>query len=244
MVRERLPREHAAAHAALRTDGLLPRRGAQRHQPVRGRQDRLDAGRRPDLGDPRLRPVPGVLPPRRPRHDDPREQLRAVDRDRRGLHDHAAHLGARGLHVGDQQRAACVADHLLHDRAVDPRRAGGVPDEAPLHQRRAAPIPRGSRLWRGARCTLRARRGRQRHVQGEGADGRRHARRRCQLRLGRELHEADPAEVARAAVVLAPAAQSRSLVLLAGREGLGTAAEARGRRTSASSRSRRRSTSR
>ena len=41
-----------------------------------------------------------------PRHDDPREQLRAVDRDLRRLHDDAAHVRPRGLHVGDQQRAA------------------------------------------------------------------------------------------------------------------------------------------
>ena len=50
-----------------------------------------------------------------------------------------------------------------------PRRAGRVPDEAPLHQRRAASVPRRPRLRRRARHALPRRGGRDGHVQGEGA---------------------------------------------------------------------------
>ena len=41
----------------------------------------------PHLGDPRLRHVPHPVAAGRARHDDPREQLHAVDRDGGGLHD-------------------------------------------------------------------------------------------------------------------------------------------------------------
>ncbi len=230
VVRARVSRRHAATHAALRGDRVPARRVAERHQPVRRRQDGLDARRRPHLGDPRVRAVPCLLAPRCARHDDPREQLRAVDRDGRRLHDHAAHVRPRGLHVGHEQRPAVVADHGVHDRAVGAGRAGRVPDEAPLRQRRAAPVPGRPRLRRRARRALRPHGGRGRDVEGTRTRRGGRARGQRELPLRRELHAAGPGEVARAAVVLAPAHEPGRLVLLARRTRLRAVAEARGRR--------------
>ena len=58
---------------------------------------------------------------------------------------------------------------VLHDRAVDPRRAGRVSDEAALHQRRAASVSRGPGLRRRAGRAVREVRRRGRHVQGASA---------------------------------------------------------------------------
>ena len=49
----------------------------------------------------------------RPGPDDPREQLHAVDRDRRRLHGGAAHLRLGGLHAGHRDHRALVADDDL-----------------------------------------------------------------------------------------------------------------------------------
>ena len=229
MVPERLSRRHAAAHAARGGDRVPARRGAERHQPLRRGQDRLDARRRSHLRHPRLRDVPDPVAPRRARHDHPREQLHAVDRDGGGLHDDAAHLGDRGLHVGDQRRAAVVADHVLQRRALLDGRAGGVSDEAPLHQRRAAALSRGPRLRRRARRAVRIGGRSGRDVQGprarRGSRDRGHDRRA----LRREHHADGATEVARSRERLASAAVARRLVLRAGGEGAGAVAAARGR---------------
>ncbi len=230
MARQRLSRRHGAAHAAFRADRVHARRVAERNQPLRRRQDRLDAGRRAHVGDPHVRAVPGLREAWRARHDHPREQLRAVDRDGGRLHDHATHLRARRLHVGDQPGAADVADRRIHDRAVDSWRAGRVPDETSFHQRRAAPVSRGPRLRRGARCAVPQRRRRAGHAAGEGSDRRRHGCRPDQLPGRRELHEADPGAVAGIQLVLAPAHEARRLVLLARRARLRAVAEDRGSR--------------
>ncbi len=229
VVHQRLPRRHGAAHAAVGGHRFPARRPAQRHQPVRRRQDRLDARRRADLGDPGLRAVPGLFTARRARHDDPRKQLRAVDRDRGRLHDDAAHFRPRGLHVGDQPGPAAVADPGVQRRAVVHGRTGGVSDEASFHQRRTASIPRRPRLRRRARHPLPQRGGREGHAAGEGTRCRRGDCRLHELHRRRELHEADPAAVAGIQLVVAPASQAGRLVLLAGRERARTAAEARGR---------------
>ena len=239
MARERVPRRHAAAHAAVRADRVPAGRTAQRHQPVRRREDRLDARRRAHVGDPRLCDLPRLLAARRAGHDDPREQLRAIHRDVRRLHDDAADVGPGGVHVGDEQRAARVADPVLHDRAVDTRRPGRVSDETALHQRRAAPVSRGQGLRRRAGRALREIRRRGRHVQGART---RHGGRACgHLRPGlrRELHEAAAAALARFPVVLAlPHAPGR-LVLLARRQGVWRRCRSSRAWTSASSRCRR-----
>ena len=230
MARERVPRRHAAAYAALRSDGIPAGRTAQRHQPVRRREDRLDAGRRAHVGDPRLCDLPGLLAARRAGHDDPREQLRAVHRDSRRLHDDAAHVGPGCVHVGDEQRAARVADPVLHDRAVDPRRPGRVSDEAALHQRRAAPVSRGAGVRRRAGRSLREVCRCGRHVQGARPRLGSRAFGHVRPDLRRELHEAAAGALARVPVVLALPHAPGLLVLLARRPRAGAAAEARGRR--------------
>ena len=154
MVHQRLPWRHGAAHAAVGGHWFPARRPAQRHQPVRRRQDRLDARRRADLGDPGLRAVPRFLAARRARHDHPREQLRAVDRDRGRLHDDAAHFRPGSLYVGDQPGPAAVADPRVQRCAVVHGRTGRVSDEASFHQRRTASIPRRPRLRRRTRHPL------------------------------------------------------------------------------------------
>ena len=196
VVPERLSRRHAAAHAARSRHRFPARRSIERDEPLRRGQDRLDARRGPDLGDPRVRHVPHPVAAGCARHDHPREQLHAVDRDGGGLHDDAAHLRACGLHVGDQRRAALVADHVLQRRAVLDGRAGRVSDEAPVHQRRAASVSGGPGLRSRARCTVRNGGREVRDVQGQGAGRRGRHRGLGRRPLRREHHAARAAEVA------------------------------------------------
>ncbi len=72
-------------------------------------------------------------------------------------------------------------------------RARRLPDEAPLHQRRAAAVPRRTRLRRGARHALHL--GRVgRALQGQGARVRGPDRRRAEVHLRREHHAVPPEE--------------------------------------------------
>jgi len=142
---ERVPGGHAAAHAAFRRVRDVHRRHPVTDEPVRRDEDRMDARRWHHLGDSRVRVFQG-----RPDHrvgqrvHDPRKQLHAVDRDGRGLHDLATHRQPGGLHDDHPQGRA---DHD-HDRLDDLDRDSGRPvrlsTQTPLHQRRAARLPRGS----------------------------------------------------------------------------------------------------
>jgi hypothetical protein len=160
---------HAAVDAALGHHRIPAGRRPGIHRHVHPGQDGHRHRRGPDLGAAVVRAVsyPG-LKRHRPRLHDPREQLHAVDRHVRRLRDRAAGRRPGRLHDDDRQRAAVVATGAVADRRVDHRRAAGVPDEAPLHQRGPAAVPRGSCMRRGAGFALyRWRRGR--HVQGQVA---------------------------------------------------------------------------
>lgn len=225
MARERLSRRHAAAHLSRRFHRLHPGRAAERHEPVRGRHDRLDARRRADVRHPVVRDLPGVRAPGRHRHDRAREQLHAVRGNGRRLHDRPAHLRSRGLHVDREQAAALAAHAGVQRRAVAAGRARGVPDEAPVHQRRAAAVPAGAGLRRGARHALHRRCGR-RAVQGARARrGRRRGRVR-DLHLRRELHEVPPGPAAGPEARLEVPARTGPVVLRPGRQGAGGGAAA------------------
>ena len=169
VVQERLPRRHGAALAAFGLHRLHAGRHPGRDLAVHRRQDRHQRRRGADLGDPGLRDVPHlrVAGLGQGLHD-PGEQLHPVDRHGRGLRGLAAVLVAGGVHAVRRPHRAVVADDDLDDRHRGAGRAGGVPDEAALHQRGPAPLPRGSRLRRGAGLALH-RRGRRRHVQGQAA---------------------------------------------------------------------------
>ena len=194
---ERLSRRHAAADDPLRRHGLPAWRRAGGDRDVYRRQDRHQHRRRADGRDPGLCDLPdhGERGDRSGLHD-PREQLHAVDRDRGRLHDLADDCQPRRLHAGDGQDHPVVAHDRLDVRGVRARRAGRVPDETPLHQRRTAAVSGGARERCRAGCALYRRRA-CRHVQGAATCVDRRADRHLPGRHQRRLDEArsvqDPA---------------------------------------------------
>ncbi len=197
MAEECLSRRHAAADDPLRRHGFPAWRRAGGDRDVHRRQDRHQHRRRTDGRDPGLCDLPdhGERGDRSGLHD-PREQLHAVDRDRRRLHDRADDLQPRRLHAGDGQDHPVVAHDRLDVRGLGHRRAGRVPVEAPLHQRRTAAVSGGACQRGRAGCALHRRRA-CRHVQGAAARCNRRAHRHLPVDHQRWLDEAlavqDPA---------------------------------------------------
>ena len=152
---ERLPRRHAAADPARGHHRLHARRHPLGHEPLRRGQDRLDAGRR-------------ASPP----SSWPSAMFKILSR-----------LGAKDMTILENNACSrsppsagymtgplisgMAAYMMVQNRPLPwgqmiwfnvvlshPRGAGRLPDEAALHQRRAAAVPRGAGLRRRARHAL------------------------------------------------------------------------------------------